>query len=59
MTPRATCRLQLHRDFPFDAAVEIVPYLARLGISHVYASPILSARSGRWRHSHASIPPGR
>jgi malto-oligosyltrehalose synthase len=44
--PRATYRLQFHRDFPFDAAVEIVPYLARLGISHVYASPILAARPG-------------
>jgi hypothetical protein len=45
--PRATCRLQLHRDFPFDAAIAIVPYLARLGISHVYASPILAARPAR------------
>lgn len=43
---RATMRLQLHRDFGFDAAREQLPYLARLGISHVYASPILAARSG-------------
>ncbi len=43
---RATMRLQLHRDFGFDAAREQLPYLARLGISHVYASPILVARSG-------------
>jgi maltooligosyltrehalose synthase len=33
--PRATVRLQFHRDFPFDAAIEVVPYLARLGISHL------------------------
>ena len=44
--PRATARLQLHRGFPFDAAREQVAYFARLGISHLYASPILTARSG-------------
>ncbi|MBS0453822.1 MAG: malto-oligosyltrehalose synthase [Proteobacteria bacterium] len=44
--PRATYRLQLHKDFGFDAAAAIVPYLARLGISHVYCSPIHRARPG-------------
>jgi (1->4)-alpha-D-glucan 1-alpha-D-glucosylmutase len=44
--PRATLRLQLHRDFDFAAAVSVVPYIAALGISHVYASPILAARAG-------------
>ena len=46
MTPRATYRLQFRREFTFDDAVSVVPYLARLGISHVYASPILTARKG-------------
>ena len=46
MTPRATYRLQFHKDFPFSAGAELAPYLARLGISHVYASPILTARDG-------------
>ncbi|MEK7342281.1 MAG: malto-oligosyltrehalose synthase [Pseudomonadota bacterium] len=46
MIPRATYRLQLTRDFPFAAAEAILPYLADLGISHVYASPITTARSG-------------
>jgi (1->4)-alpha-D-glucan 1-alpha-D-glucosylmutase len=55
-TPRATCRLQLHRDFPFDAASEVVPYLGRLGISHVYASPILAARPGS-THGYDTIDP--
>jgi len=45
-TPISTYRLQLRREFPFSAAEEIVPYLADLGISHVYASPILQARPG-------------
>lgn len=44
--PRATYRLQLHRGFGFDAARRTLPYLRRLGISHVYCSPILRARSG-------------
>ncbi|HEY8381038.1 MAG TPA: malto-oligosyltrehalose synthase [Microvirga sp.] len=44
--PRATYRLQFHKDFTFDDAVRIVPYLARLGISHVYSSPIHTARPG-------------
>ncbi|MDH5577626.1 MAG: malto-oligosyltrehalose synthase, partial [Betaproteobacteria bacterium] len=44
--PRATYRLQLHKDFTFDDAVKILPYLERLGVSHVYCSPILRARPG-------------
>lgn len=44
--PRATYRLQFHRDFTFAHAAEIVPYLAALGISHCYASPLLMARPG-------------
>lgn len=44
--PRATYRLQFNRNFTFADAVEIVPYLAQLGISHCYASPYLRARSG-------------
>jgi (1->4)-alpha-D-glucan 1-alpha-D-glucosylmutase len=45
-TPRATARLQFHRDFTLDDAVALVPYFARLGISHLYASPLLTARPG-------------
>lgn len=43
---RATARLQFHRDFNFDDAIPLVPYFARLGISHIYSSPILKARPG-------------
>ena len=46
MTPRATMRLQLHKAFTFSDAAALVPYLADLGISHVYSSPILTARAG-------------
>jgi (1->4)-alpha-D-glucan 1-alpha-D-glucosylmutase len=44
--PRATYRLQLRAGFGFDAAAAIAPYLARLGVSHVYLSPIFKARPG-------------
>lgn len=46
LPPRATYRLQFNHEFTFNDAARIVPYLARLGISHVYASPILKARPG-------------
>lgn len=44
--PTATYRLQLTKDFDFDAAALIAPYLKALGISHVYASPFMKARAG-------------
>jgi (1->4)-alpha-D-glucan 1-alpha-D-glucosylmutase len=42
--PRATYRVQLSRDFTFDDVTALVPYLAALGVSHVYCSPYLRAR---------------
>jgi (1->4)-alpha-D-glucan 1-alpha-D-glucosylmutase len=44
--PRATYRVQLHAGFTFDDAVAILPYLADLGVSHLYVSPILQAAPG-------------
>jgi (1->4)-alpha-D-glucan 1-alpha-D-glucosylmutase len=44
--PLATYRLQLHRGFGFRDARAVVGYLADLGITDVYASPLLAARSG-------------
>src|SRR5258708_24437146 len=44
--PRATYRLQLNREFTFAQATALVPYLAALGISHVYLSPYFKARPG-------------
>lgn len=43
---RATYRVQLTPDFGFDEVGAIAPYLAQLGISHVYLSPILQAAPG-------------
>ncbi len=44
--PLATYRLQLRQEFDFAAAAAILPYLRRLGISHLYLSPITAARAG-------------
>jgi len=44
--PRATYRLQMRAGFGFREAAAIAPYLARLGISHAYLSPIFKARTG-------------
>lgn len=44
--PRATYRLQLNAAFTLRDATALVPYLASLGISHVYCSPYFRARPG-------------
>ncbi len=41
-----TYRVQLSPEFTFDAAVNVVSYLADLGVSHLYASPYLQATAG-------------
>jgi (1->4)-alpha-D-glucan 1-alpha-D-glucosylmutase len=46
MMPRATYRLQFHKEFGFDKAADLASYLASLGVSHIYASPWLKARPG-------------
>ncbi|WP_051535600.1 alpha-amylase family glycosyl hydrolase [Asaia platycodi] len=42
----ATLRLQFHREFTFDQAIPLVPYFRKLGISHLYASPLLASTPG-------------
>ncbi|WP_410789178.1 malto-oligosyltrehalose synthase [Kribbella sp. C-35] len=62
--PQATYRFQLRAEFGFDAAAAVVPYLAGLGISHAYLSPILQAAPGSTHgydvvdHSRLSEPMG-
>ncbi|MDR3455475.1 MAG: malto-oligosyltrehalose synthase [Rhodoferax sp.] len=55
---RATVRLQFHQGFSLDDAVPLVPYFARLGISHLYASPLLTARDGSM-HGYDVVDPTR
>lgn len=42
----STYRFQMHEGFTFAAAQRQVPYLASLGISHLYLSPVLTAVPG-------------
>ncbi len=57
----ATARLQFHKDFTLADGAALVPYLAELGISHLYASPIFRARAGSTHGydivSHTEINP--
>lgn len=56
MIPRATYRIQFHKDFPFRAALPLVDYWAKLGISHLYSSPIGTARAGS-NHGYDQVDP--
>ena len=55
---RATQRLQFHAGFTLDDARLQVPYFARMGISHLYASPLLTARDGSM-HGYDVVDPTR
>lgn len=44
--PSATYRLQFNAGFSFSDAREVVPYLHRLGISDIYASPYFKSSKG-------------
>jgi (1->4)-alpha-D-glucan 1-alpha-D-glucosylmutase len=44
--PSSTYRFQFNHEFTFRDATKLIPYLAKLGISHCYASPFLKARPG-------------
>jgi (1->4)-alpha-D-glucan 1-alpha-D-glucosylmutase len=53
---QSTYRVQLSRAFGFAAARAVVPYVADLGVSHLYTSPILRARSGS-THGYDVVDP--
>jgi (1->4)-alpha-D-glucan 1-alpha-D-glucosylmutase len=55
---RATYRLQLGPELGFAEVCELVPYLSRLGISHLYLSPVFQARSGS-THGYDVVDPTR
>jgi (1->4)-alpha-D-glucan 1-alpha-D-glucosylmutase len=55
---RATYRLQLSPQLDFAAVRALVPYLRDLGVSHLYLSPALQARSGS-THGYDVVDPSR
>jgi (1->4)-alpha-D-glucan 1-alpha-D-glucosylmutase len=58
MELRATYRLQLGGDFGFAEARALVPYLADLGVSHLYLPPSFQARAGS-THGYDVVDPTR
>jgi len=56
--PAATYRLQLNHAFRFNDVLKLVPYLKRLGISDLYLSPVLKARTGSL-HGYDVVDPRR
>jgi (1->4)-alpha-D-glucan 1-alpha-D-glucosylmutase len=54
----ATYRLQFNKDFTFRDATKLLGYFADLGITHIYASPILRSRSGS-SHGYDVVDPTR
>lgn len=58
MSIRATARLQLTPSFTLDDAAAQVDYLAGLGISHLYLSPIFKARPGS-SHGYDVVDPAQ
>jgi (1->4)-alpha-D-glucan 1-alpha-D-glucosylmutase len=55
--PSSTYRFQLHPGFTFDGAAARLPYLAELGVSHVYLSPVLRSAPGS-THGYDVVDPG-
>ncbi|WP_337181922.1 malto-oligosyltrehalose synthase [Shinella sp.] len=44
--PHSTYRLQFRNGMDFGSARRLLPYLERLGIGHLYASPLMTAVAG-------------
>ncbi len=55
---RCAYRLQLLPHLGFEEAATLVPYLAELGVSHLYLSPSLQAASGS-THGYDVVDPTR
>ena len=56
--PVSTYRLQIGPSFTLDDAAEVTDYLRDLGVSWVYLSPLLAARSGS-AHGYDVVDPSR
>lgn len=56
--PLACYRLQFNKDLTFQKASELLEYLSRLGITDIYASPLLQSRSGS-PHGYDVTDPSR
>ena len=57
MLPRSTYRVQLNPRFTFSDAAAVADYLADLGVSHLYCSPVFQAAPGS-THGYDVVDPG-
>ncbi len=56
--PVSTYRIQFHSGFTFRDFERAIPYLDKLGVRTIYASPIFEAVSGSM-HGYDSVNPHR
>ncbi|MGC2508875.1 MAG: malto-oligosyltrehalose synthase [Candidatus Acidiferrales bacterium] len=56
--PLSTYRLQFNKDFGFADATRLLDYLSELGVTDLYASPILTSRKGS-EHGYDVADPTR
>lgn len=54
--PTATYRIQFCPQYTFSDAFSVIPYLKKIGISDIYASPVFSARKGS-THGYDIVDP--
>jgi (1->4)-alpha-D-glucan 1-alpha-D-glucosylmutase len=54
--PTSTYRIQFTPEFGFREVIDLIPYLEKLGISHIYASPLLKPVSGS-EHGYDVVDP--
>lgn len=54
--PIATYRFQFHKEFTFGSFERIIPYLKKLGVKTIYASPVFAATPGS-THGYDGINP--
>lgn len=54
--PVSTYRVQFHKGFTFADFEKIIPYLAKLGVSTVYASPVFESAPGSM-HGYDTVNP--
>jgi malto-oligosyltrehalose synthase/4-alpha-glucanotransferase len=56
--PISTYRIQFHKEFTFDDFEKIIPYLQKLGVGTIYASPLFEATPGSV-HGYDGVHPHR
>ncbi|RYE05614.1 MAG: hypothetical protein EOP44_04430, partial [Sphingobacteriaceae bacterium] len=54
--PVSTYRIQFHQNFNFEAFENIIPYLQKLGVKTVYASPVFESVPGSM-HGYDGLNP--